>query len=127
MRRVAHGVGVERTFMLHSPRLEKIEVTRHGKVRRARRFPFGSTLGNALAVLPLFEEGVSFLLRRTGNAYTFSTSRIGACGSAWCRPACFPQSHPRTVSCRRGLYTCLPRHRRMVQAPPALLSARLRD
>lgn len=37
VRRIAsHGIGVERTFLLHSPRLEKVEVTRRSKVRRAR-------------------------------------------------------------------------------------------
>ncbi len=35
VRRIASGVGVERTFLLHSPRVEKIEVVRHGHVRRA--------------------------------------------------------------------------------------------
>lgn len=39
VRRVAvHGVGVERTFLLKSPRLEKVEVLRHGKVRQARLY-----------------------------------------------------------------------------------------
>ncbi len=38
VRRVAHGVGVERTFPFYSPLLEKVEVTRHGKVRRARLY-----------------------------------------------------------------------------------------
>ncbi|MEX2237437.1 MAG: 50S ribosomal protein L19 [Dehalococcoidia bacterium] len=38
LRRVSHGVGVERTFMFHSPRLEKVEVVRRGKVRRARLY-----------------------------------------------------------------------------------------
>ena len=38
VRRISHGVGVERTFLLHSPRLEKVEVLRHGKVRRANLY-----------------------------------------------------------------------------------------
>ena len=38
VRRVSHGVGVERTFLLHSPRLEKVVVLRHGKVRRAKLY-----------------------------------------------------------------------------------------
>lgn len=37
VRRIAaHGVGVERTFLLNSPRVEKVEVTRHAQVRRAK-------------------------------------------------------------------------------------------
>src|SRR3989304_7598786 len=38
VRRISHGVGVERTFLLHSPRLEKVEVMRRGHVRRARLY-----------------------------------------------------------------------------------------
>ena len=36
VRRISYGVGVERTFLVHSPRLAKIEVVRHGIVRRAK-------------------------------------------------------------------------------------------
>lgn len=38
VRRVTYGIGVERTFPLYSPRVEKVDVVRHGKTRRARLF-----------------------------------------------------------------------------------------
>lgn len=47
VRRIASGVGVERTFMLHSPRVEKIEVTRHGHARRAALYFLRERVGKA--------------------------------------------------------------------------------
>ena len=38
VRRISHGVGVERTFLYHSPLLQSVEVVRRGKVRRAKLF-----------------------------------------------------------------------------------------
>ena len=38
VRRISYGIGVERTFHLHSPRIEKVEVIRSGKVRRAKLY-----------------------------------------------------------------------------------------
>ena len=38
VRRVTYGVGVERTFPIHSPKVDHIEVVRHGKVRRAKLY-----------------------------------------------------------------------------------------
>lgn len=43
----AHGVGVERTFFLHSPRLEKIEVISHAHVRRAQLYYLRGRTGKA--------------------------------------------------------------------------------
>jgi large subunit ribosomal protein L19 len=45
VRRTAHGVGVERTFLIHSPRLAMIEVIRHGKVRRAKLYYLRGRVG----------------------------------------------------------------------------------
>jgi len=45
VRRTAHGVGVERTFPVHSPRLAQIEVIRHGRVRRAKLYYLRDKVG----------------------------------------------------------------------------------
>ena len=47
VRKIASGVGVERTFMVNSPRLEKIEVVRHGRVRRAQLYFLRKRVGKA--------------------------------------------------------------------------------
>jgi large subunit ribosomal protein L19 len=46
VRRIAHNVGVERSFLLHSPRVDKIEVVRRGLVRRAKLFYLQSRIGS---------------------------------------------------------------------------------
>lgn len=50
VRRVTHGVGVERTFLYHSPRLDKVEVTRHGRVRRSRLYYLRGLTGKAARI-----------------------------------------------------------------------------
>ena len=50
VRRIAHGVGVERTFPIYSPRLEKVEVTRRGKVRRAKLYYLRGRTGRAARI-----------------------------------------------------------------------------
>jgi large subunit ribosomal protein L19 len=51
VRRIAsHGIGVERTFLIHSPRIEKIEVTRFGKVRRAKLYYLRGLTGRAARI-----------------------------------------------------------------------------
>ena len=50
VRRIASGVGVERTFPLHSPRLAKIEVMRRGVVRRAKLYYLRNLTGKAARI-----------------------------------------------------------------------------
>ena len=50
VRRLAHGVGVERTFLLHSPRLDKVEVVRKGKVRRKALYYLRGRTGKAARI-----------------------------------------------------------------------------
>jgi large subunit ribosomal protein L19 len=47
VRRISYGMGVERTFPLHSPRVEKIQVMRHGRVRRAKLYYLRKVSGKA--------------------------------------------------------------------------------
>lgn len=50
VRKIASGVGVERTFPLNSPRVDKIEVTRHGKVRRKNLYYLRGLTGKAARI-----------------------------------------------------------------------------
>ncbi|MDY6083958.1 MAG: 50S ribosomal protein L19 [Dialister sp.] len=50
VRRISYGVGVERTFLIHSPRLEKIEVKRRGIVRRAKLYYLRGRSGKAARI-----------------------------------------------------------------------------
>ncbi|MGC4108628.1 MAG: 50S ribosomal protein L19 [Thermomicrobiales bacterium] len=52
VRRIAsHGIGVERTFLIHSPRIDKIEVTRFGRVRRAKLYYLRGRTGKAARIV----------------------------------------------------------------------------
>ena len=50
VRRVTYGIGVERTFPVHSPRIERIEVTRRGIVRRAKLYYLRNLTGKAARI-----------------------------------------------------------------------------
>ena len=47
VRRISYGVGVEKTFLVHSPRIEKVEVVRVGKARRAKLYYLRDRVGKA--------------------------------------------------------------------------------
>ena len=70
VRRVSYGVGVEKVFPIHAPSLEKIEVVRQGKVRRAKLYYLRSRVGKAaklqeklkIAIEKAVSKGTAFLL-----------------------------------------------------------------
>jgi len=50
VRKISYGVGVERVFPLHSPRVQKVEVVRHGRVRRAKLYYVRKRVGKAAKI-----------------------------------------------------------------------------
>jgi large subunit ribosomal protein L19 len=56
VRKISQGIGVERTFPVHSPVLEKIEVERHGKVRRAKLYYLRELRGKAARIVERREK-----------------------------------------------------------------------
>ncbi|KKK35289.1 50S ribosomal protein L19 [Salinicoccus sediminis] len=53
VRKISYGVGVERTFPVHTPKIEKLEVTRRGRVRRAKLYYLRSLRGKAARIREL--------------------------------------------------------------------------
>ncbi len=56
VRKISYGVGVERTFPIHSPRIQKIEVVRRGRVRRAKLYYIRDRVGKAAKVPELIRR-----------------------------------------------------------------------
>lgn len=58
VRRVFQGVGVERVFLLHSPRIDNIKVLRRGKVRRAKLYYLRDRVGKATRIKQRFDRAL---------------------------------------------------------------------
>ena len=56
VRRISFGIGVERTFPVHSPKIDHIEVVRHGIVRRAKLYYIRGRVGKAAKVKELIKK-----------------------------------------------------------------------
>ncbi|SQB56559.1 50S ribosomal protein L19 [Streptococcus dysgalactiae] len=65
VRKISGGIGVERTFPIHTPRVDKIEVIRHGKVRRAKLYYLRALQGKAARI-----QRNSSLIRIRGDGMT---------------------------------------------------------
>jgi large subunit ribosomal protein L19 len=50
VRRISHGVGVEKSFLLHSPRVDRVEVSKRGIVRRSRLYYLSEKVGKAARI-----------------------------------------------------------------------------
>jgi large subunit ribosomal protein L19 len=50
VRRISHGVGVEKSFLLHSPRVDRVEVSKRGIVRRSRLYYLSDKVGKAARI-----------------------------------------------------------------------------
>jgi len=91
VRRISHGVGVERRFLLHSPRLDRIEVLRHGDVRRAKLFYLREKVGKRARIR---ERREPF----GGNAATRGAAAAGAgAAPAGAAPGAGPEAEAQLV------------------------------
>ena len=79
VRRIAsHSVGVERTFLIHSPRIDRIEVTRFGKVRRAKLYYLRGLTGRAARISERRRDLTAAARKQSERAARLEEERITA-------------------------------------------------
>ena len=79
VRRIAsHGIGVERTFLIHSPRIERIEVVRFGKVRRSKLYYLRGLTGRAARITERRRDLSAVAARQAERAALLEEERIAA-------------------------------------------------
>lgn len=79
VRRIAsHSVGVERTFLIHSPRIDRIEVTRFGKVRRAKLYYLRGLTGRAARITERRRDLTAAARKHSERAARLEEERIAA-------------------------------------------------
>jgi large subunit ribosomal protein L19 len=75
VRKISHGVGVERVFPLHSPRIAQIEVSRSGRVRRAKLYYIRTKIGKAAKIKELLGKKSS-LGRKTALKGALNSAQV---------------------------------------------------
>ena len=74
VRKISYGVGVERVFPIHSPRVVKVEVTRAGKVRRAKLYYIRDKIGKAAKIKQLIVSNKTAAAKAAPSAVAENTA-----------------------------------------------------
>src|SRR5919112_1278521 len=83
VRRIAsHGIGVERTFLVHSPRIDKIEVTRRGRVRRAKLYYLRGLTGRAARITERRRDLTAVAKKQAERAAELEAAQLAAASAA---------------------------------------------